>query len=36
VGQILARIVPEGGAELAGRFFPQGVSHAITAHRLIT
>jgi cytochrome P450 len=28
VGQMLARIVPEGGAELAGRFFPQGVSHA--------
>jgi cytochrome P450 len=30
VGQILARIVPEGGAELAGRFFPAGVSYAIT------
>jgi len=29
VGQMLARIVPEGGAELAGRFFPPGVSHAI-------
>jgi cytochrome P450 len=28
VGQILARVVPEGGAELAGRFFPQGVSNA--------
>ena len=26
VGQILARVVPEGGAELAGRFFPPGVS----------
>jgi cytochrome P450 len=36
VNQILARIVPEGGAELAGRFFPQGVCHAITTHRLIT
>lgn len=36
VGQILARIVPEGGAELAGRFFPQGVSHAMATHRLIT
>ena len=31
VGQMLARVVPEGGAELAGRFFPQGVRHAITA-----
>jgi cytochrome P450 len=30
VGQILARIVPEGGADLAGRFFPPGVSHSIT------
>jgi cytochrome P450 len=30
VGQILARVVPEGGAELAGRFFPPGVSHAVT------
>lgn len=30
VGQILSRVVPEGGAELAGRFFPPGVSHAIT------
>jgi cytochrome P450 len=29
VGQILARVVPEGGAELAGRFFPPGVSHAM-------
>ena len=28
VGQILARVVPEGGAELAGRFFPPGVSLA--------
>lgn len=26
VGQILSRIVPEGGARLAGRYFPQGVS----------
>jgi cytochrome P450 len=25
VGQILSRVVPEGGAELAGRHFPQGV-----------
>lgn len=26
VGQILSRVVPEGGAQLAGRHFPQGVS----------
>jgi cytochrome P450 len=26
VGQILSRVVPEGGAQLAGRNFPQGVS----------
>ncbi|EMD97561.1 hypothetical protein COCC4DRAFT_148406, partial [Bipolaris maydis ATCC 48331] len=26
VGYILRRMVPEGGAELAGRHFPQGVS----------
>jgi cytochrome P450 len=25
VGQILSRVVPEGGAQLAGRHFPQGV-----------
>jgi cytochrome P450 len=25
VGQIMPRIVPEGGAQLAGRFFPAGV-----------
>jgi cytochrome P450 len=30
VGQMLARIVPEGGAELAGKFFPAGVSHSTT------
>jgi cytochrome P450 len=26
VGQILSRVVPEGGAQIAGRHFPQGVS----------
>jgi cytochrome P450 len=26
VGQILSRVVPEGGAHIAGRHFPQGVS----------
>lgn len=26
VGQILSRVVPEGGAQLAGRHFPEGVS----------
>jgi cytochrome P450 len=34
VGQILARVVPEGGAELAGRFFPSGVCQAITSSAL--
>lgn len=27
VGQILSRVVPEGGAQIAGRHFPQGVSY---------
>jgi cytochrome P450 len=27
VGQILSRVVPKGGAEVAGRYFPQGVSY---------
>jgi cytochrome P450 len=38
VGQILARIVPEGGAELAGKFFPAGVSQTtkILPHRVLT
>ena len=26
VGQILSRVVPEGGAQIAGRYLPQGVS----------
>lgn len=26
VGQILSRVIPKGGAQLAGRHFPQGVS----------
>lgn len=30
VGQILSRVVPVGGAELAGRHFPQGVSHYLS------
>lgn len=30
VGQILSRVVPEGGAQLAGRHFPQGVSSILT------
>ncbi len=30
VGQILSRVVPVGGAQLAGRHFPQGVSHYLS------
>jgi len=29
VGQILSRVVPEGGAQLAGRYFPKGVSSSL-------
>jgi cytochrome P450 len=29
VGQILSRVVPEGGAQLAGRYFPAGVSFRV-------
>lgn len=29
VGQILSRVVPEGGAQLAGRHFPKGVSSSL-------
>lgn len=29
VGQILSRVVPEGGAHIAGRHFPQGVSTSL-------
>lgn len=39
VGQIMPRIVPEGGAQLAGRFFPAGVSEnkdGIGAVRVLT
>jgi len=28
VGQIMARVVPKGGAEFHGYFFPEGVSHS--------
>lgn len=30
VGQILSRVVPEGGTQLAGRHFPQGVGFTLT------
>jgi cytochrome P450 len=31
VGQILSRVVPEGGARLAGRYFPPGVSSTFSS-----
>ena len=34
VGQILSRVVPEGGAQLAGRYFPQGVSSGLIHRKL--
>lgn len=32
VGQILSRVVPQGGARLAGRHFPQGVGSKLIQH----
>jgi cytochrome P450 len=32
VGTILSRVVPAGGAHIAGQFFPGGVCSTITPH----